>query len=318
MITPLNIMGAAIADLMNILQSLGIDPKVYAHLEHDYLIANKYIEDQANGRQADLNGEGRAALCGLYDLVQWIWSVQHSPDFKKLIPHLEMLSESATRINSFTPMINPAAARSEDPKIARQQDDKTNKLIETIIGMFAIKVGTDVDLDDPVNSSKGLNPDIIFTYEGVRVAIACKTLRGKSKESIIDNLKSACTQLKRAECDRGYIALNAMNVLPHELIGETCFANPFDALQVLTQNMVDQYNSLVEVAGEELKDIFDDLKISPVIVTFVHSTTRVHSPAGMMPTILKSTFATELQQENVKAEDYELLNKINLFIHNRL
>ncbi|NVJ66466.1 MAG: hypothetical protein HWE16_08245, partial [Gammaproteobacteria bacterium] len=160
-----------IQDLLEFLNSLGIDAAQRSHFENDYLLATEYLENHSNNRHENLTDEGRTAVGGLHELYKWVWSIKDSSEFKMLIPHFNMLSESATRINEKTPMLSPVTGK---------QDDKTNKLIETIVAMFAIKVGENVDLDDPIESSGGDNPDIIFDYSNQRVSIACKTLRGAS------------------------------------------------------------------------------------------------------------------------------------------
>ena len=138
---------------------MGTWQSVRSHLENDYLIANEFIENYKAEKHENQTSKGRAALIGLHELYRWIWSVRDAPDFRRLLPHMRMLAESATRINAATPMLNPVTGK---------QDDKTNKLIETIVGMYAIKIGNDVELDNPVESSNGTNPDVIFSYKGFR------------------------------------------------------------------------------------------------------------------------------------------------------
>jgi len=161
-----------INELLLFLNNLGIDASLKSHLENDFLIANDFVEKYNKSLNNENSDLGRTALGGLHELYKWIWSIKDSECFPILLPHLQMLSESAIRINSTPPMINP---------VTEKQDDKTNKLIETIVAMFAIKVGKNVELDDPEKSSGGTNPDILLDYNSQRIAIACKTIRGSSK-----------------------------------------------------------------------------------------------------------------------------------------
>ena len=298
-----------IKDLLSFLNELGIDAAQRSHFENDHLLATEYIENYRNCCRDKLTDEGRTAVGGLHELYKWVWSIKDSQEFKILIPHFNMLSESATRINDKTTMLSPVTGK---------QDDKTNKLIETIVAMFAIKIGKNIELDDPVKSSGGKNPDIIFEYSGQRVSIACKTLRGVSSNTLLDNIRSAAKQIGRADCHRGYIAVNAMNILPHEKIANNIYPDLSEPFAILTSDIVSLYESLQINAPEELDEIFKDRKVRPVILTFVHSTTRLRSPMGNLSTMIKFTFASPLREQTENQFDLSLLNQVNEFIHQRL
>ncbi|AYO19500.1 hypothetical protein D0856_04690 [Vibrio owensii] len=295
--------------LLDFLNSLGIDASLKSHLENDYLEATTYVENYEAGKHNLLTDQGRSALGGLHELYKWLWSIKDNESFNILVPHLQMMAESAIRINSKTPMINPVTGK---------QDDSTNKLIETIVAMFAIKVGSEIDLDDPVSSSGGENPDIIFTYCEDRIAIACKTLRGTSSSTLLDNFRSAAKQIERADCDYGYVAINAMNILPHQKIQSNVYTDLSIPFHIVTEDMAELLESLKVDAKEELVEIFGNPKVRPVILTFIHSNTRLSSPIGNLSTMLKSTFATELIPNIHNGRDMEFLSLVNEFIHNRL
>lgn len=299
-----------IEELYGFLNGLSIDASFKSHLENDYLTALDFVEKYRNGGKADpATAASRDALGGLHELYKWIWSVKGCEEFSKLIPHLKMLSESAIRINSTTPMISPVTGK---------QDDKTNKLIETITAMYAIKIGTDVDIDDPIASSGGSNPDIIFSYQSKRIAFACKTLRGTSTSTVLDNLRSAAKQIDRAKCDAGYIAINAMNILPHSEISHAIFSGQLEPLSILMRYIETLYGALKQNSANELVETFASGKVRPVILTFMHSNTRLTSQVGNVSTMLKATCATEMIDGTSTNDDFSILNGVNDFIHNRL
>jgi hypothetical protein len=298
-----------IQTLLEFLNGLGIDASLKSHLENDYLEATTYVENFEAENYDLLTDSARSALGGLHELYKWIWSIKDTESFHILIPHLQMMAHSAIRINSKTPMINPVTGK---------QDDSTNKLIETIVAMFAIKVGSEVDLDDPVKSSGGENPDIIFNYAGDKIAIACKTLRGKSSSTLLDNFRSASKQIERAKCDYGYIAINAMNILPHSKIESKVYSDFTVPFNLIAVDISDLLESLKIEAKEEIAEIFSNSKVRPVILTFIHSTTRLTSPIGNVSTMIKSTFATELIADNNNDRDIVFLSQVNDFIHNRM
>lgn len=184
--------------------------------------------------------------------------------------------------------------------------------------MYAVKIGTNVDIDDPIASSGGANPDVIFSHNGKRIAVACKTLHSGSANAVRDNLKSAAKQIIRAECDFGYIAINSMNILPHEQLSQSVFGNVEEPADILSNFIIKLYGELKSNAIIELKEIFSNEKVRPIILTFIHSTTRISSSIGNLPTMLKKTCAVEMIDNASISEDFKILDKVNDFIHNRL
>jgi hypothetical protein len=308
-----------ISSLISLLKNKGIEASVRSHLENDYLIAHQFVESYKEGKIDNTVTDGLAALGGLNELYQWIWPIKDSPEFYRILLHLKMLTESATRINSATPYLSPVTGK---------QDEKSNKLIETIIGMYAIKVGSCVELDDPVKSSNGTNSDVIFTYYGTKVAFACKTLQRKSdtetfsEMTFLDNLRSAARQINRAACDYGYIVINAMNIIQHEKIKDNVFKDDFIPMEIISSDIKEKYSSARVRFSTEMHDIFEGGKVRPIILTFIHSVTKLifHSfPPEIRCTMLKGTFATDMcVGEYDLRDDIVLLSGINEFIHNRL
>ncbi len=299
-----------IDDLIYFLKEIGIEAEFKSYLEHDYLKAHEFYENYKKDPQAKKDEEGRAALIGLFELYKWIWSVKDCCEFGKLTEHLKLLAVASPKINSVVSIISPVTGK---------QDDKSNKFIEAIIGMYAVKVGKNVDLDDPINSSDGKNPDVIFDFFGNRIAIACKTLRGKTERTVIDNLILAAKQIERANCDFGYIVINAMNVLPHEKIKNDIYDNPFDPIQVLSDDLTNLYIVARSKAEDEILKIFQSKKFRPAVLSFIHSVARLNTPLGITSTSLKSTFVTNFEIPGVCiAADKVFLGGVNEFIHNRL
>lgn len=308
MITHYDDIKSDIEKLHTFLNSLNISASVRSHLENDYLSALDFIEKYKEGRYPELTAESRSATGGLHELYKWIWSVKDCPEFDKLIPHLRMLSESAVRINSQTPMYNP---------VTQEQDHKTNKLIETIVAMYAVKIGRSVDIDDPIASSGGYNPDVMFDHDGKRIAFACKTLRVSSANTVLNSFRSAAKQISKADCDFGYIAINAMNILPHDQVSAPVFKTYMEPLSILKDHVNALYETVKNDSAEELSEIFSSEKIRPIILTFIHSNTRINSSAGNLSTMLKVTCATEMVDGLSTAEDVTILSGVNEFIHNR-
>lgn len=298
-----------IDELVILLERYGINPKINSHLENDYFLAQKLMDQYKNGQKID--DVGRSAISGLLELYYWIWSIKDCCEFNKIIPHLKLLVEASPRINEPVSIINPTT---------NKQDDKTNKFFEAILGMFAIKVGSNIDLDDPVASSNGDNPDIMFDFFGKRIAIACKTIRGKSMQTFLDNLNTAAIQISRSKCDIGYLAINPMNILEHKEIQGKIFDNPYDIVGLLANDLVKIYSNARIVGQEQLLQIIkNNPKCRPIIISLVHGCGITSSEIGNKTTSIKSSIITTLDVPGINTTaDQILLSGVNEFIHRRL
>lgn len=296
--------------LVEYLKSIQVEAELSSHLENDYLAAHEFFEGYKKSPYANSYPNGRVALGGLHELYKWVWAVKNSNEFDKLKPHLGLLVQAAPRINSVMPMLSPVTGK---------QDDKTNKFIEAIVGFFAVAHGRDVDLDDPVSSSGGENPDVIFTFQEKRVSIACKTLRSNKPATILRNIESAARQISRCECDYGHILLNGMNILEHDKIQDQIFTSVEEAFGILRQGLDKIYQSVRADCKSELDEIFRlNPKVSPVVITVIHSATRLHSPVGVLSTSLKGTMVTNFRNEGIYEEQQiKLPHAFNEFVHNR-
>lgn len=298
-----------IDELISYLQSLQIEAELNSHLEDDYLDAHLFYESYKKSPSDISCSKGRQALGGLHELYKWIWSVKDTSEFDKLKSHLALLVQAAPRINSSTPFLSP---------VTNKQDDKTNKFIEAIVGFFAVAYGRDVDLDDPINSSGGENPDVIFTYQGKRVSIACKTLHSKNPTTILQNIDSAAKQITRASCDKGYILLNGMNIIDHGKIQGKVFNTEKEPFNILRLDLESIYQSVLNNCKCELEEIFSlNPKAIPIVITTIHSVTQLNSNFGVLSTSLKGTIITNFRNEDEYDEQYLTLPiQFNNFIHN--
>ncbi len=299
-----------IDELVDYLKDNEIYPNLRSHFEDDYLKAHQFYENFKKSPYGKQDEEALSAFTGLYELYKWIWSVKDCGEFPKLRKHLKLLIDASPRINSCVPYISP---------VTEKPDDKTNKFFEAIIGMWAVKVGKNVELDDPVKSSSGNNPDVMFEHSGKLIAIACKTLRSKFERTVFDKFQSAAKQIERAKCDMGYIAINAMNILPHKKIRDKIFNDFMEPIDILSDDITRLYREIRKNTENEILDIFRCTKVRPVVLTFIHSITKLDGPFGSISISLKSTFATDFEIPGYDvSSDIKLLELVNEFIHNRL
>lgn len=296
-----------INELANFLKDNQINPKLHSHLENDFLKAHQFYENYKKNPFGEQDEEDRSSFVGLFELYKWIFSVKNCKEFSKLKNHLQLLIEASPRINSCIKMHNPVTGK---------QDDKTNKFFEAIIGMWAVKIGKNVELDDPIKSSSGNNPDVMFEFSGKRIGIACKTLRGKSERTVINNFLSAAKQIERAKCDIGYIAINAMNILPHSKIRDKIFNSYIEPIKILSDDIIRLYQEIRKKAEDEILYIFRGKKVQPTVLTFIHS---IYKSEIIKTNSLKGTFVHDFKIPGIDiSNDIKLLNLVNEFIHNRL
>jgi hypothetical protein len=95
-------------------------------------------------------------------------------------------------------------------------DQAADKLFELVFGLAVLDIADEVDVDDPVHSSGGTNPDILAVINGVRWGFACKVLRGESGKALVDNLFKAVDQIEKSKADIGIPVINLANLLPHD------------------------------------------------------------------------------------------------------
>lgn len=297
-------------ELLEFLKSIEIEAALSSHLEGDYLAAHEFFEEYQKSGSTVNHETGRAALGGLHELYKWIWAAKTSTEFDKIYKHLELLVQSASRINAAVPFLSPVTGK---------QDDKSNKFVEAIVGLFAVAHGTDVELDDPVRSSGGDNPDAIFTFQGERISVACKTLHSTKVGTIFDNLASAAKQISRADCQRGYVLFNGMNILEHGTISHCTYDTYHEPLSILIQGIKEKYGRVLDECSQELGQLFlAHPKVFPGVLTTIHSVTKIQSPAGYMSTSLKSTLLTNFRGDgDAITASLAFPRAFNEFIHNR-
>ena len=132
--------------------------------------------------------EQMAEGAGVEDFIWRLWKVRHHPLLSKLQPHLEVLAASPT-----TSVVAP-----------NKYTEKTfhDKLFELYFALLLLPLCRDIDLDDPVNSSKKSKdkkrPDIIASIDNKRWSFECKLLYSETQDrarAYITTMNKALEQL---------------------------------------------------------------------------------------------------------------------------
>jgi len=119
----------------------------------------KHWDELLRDPHEDIRNDFRNALA-LAAFTRKIVKLRNHPDFDQLLPHVRtMVAGGGLAFNRWSSTL----------------DKVTPKTFELLIALAAMDKGRNVMVDDP-NRSKGDNPDVIATIDGIRWGFACKLL----------------------------------------------------------------------------------------------------------------------------------------------
>jgi hypothetical protein len=245
-------------------------------------------------------------VAGLVDIVGKIVKNKAHPDFKQLLPHLEVLNKAGTAVLTTKSKIT---------------DDGNNKLMELYIALLCMRFATNIRLDDP-NNSKGDNPDIMFTYRNNEWAIACKALHSAKEKTLYDTIEKGTEQINRSNADKGLVVVNFKNIIDRNkiwpLLNEAEFKKGEEPIfschptidapsKILQSYGCDYQKKLLELIGaEHLIALSESGKCPSGFLIFLQAMTSViHN--GQCPATILKTFNL-VQFDNVD-NDYKQLSK---------
>ncbi|CAN5254932.1 hypothetical protein BH10PSE4_BH10PSE4_35110 [soil metagenome] len=208
----------------------------------------------------------RAAL-GFVDLAGKVVAVRDHPDFAQLIPHLQMLSQTSVLQNAHSPITDQAG----------------NKVIELYMACLAMYAASNVELDHPVTSSGGRNPDVMFDFRNKKWALALKTLNGKAPRTLFENIKKAADQIEASAADHGLVVINLKNVLDHVGLWPAPDESYLEAdvMSLLNFQVFSIIGMLDEISAEEWSQIIGGGRKAQYPILFVGQTaTSVFSTHG--------------------------------------
>jgi hypothetical protein len=220
-------------------------------------------------RRADISRSAAMA-----DLMTKIIAVEGHPEFPKLAPHLELMAGKKSFIQHyFTP----------------KEDDAGNKTYELYVAAVAMLAGCPVDLDHPVHSAGGKNPDIITTFKNVRWGLACKVLNAPEPRGYRNHLLKGIEQIELAEnkqgpVHRGVVLFNLKNVVPYDAVWPILkdeitgtldyrYFNSAEEPQEIATSWAKQsfYDPVIDEFGgqKDVDEVFKGKKAVPVTLNFV-------------------------------------------------
>ena len=240
---------------MILLGEHGIDLRQGSVAEGEALAMSDIVEMWKNPacRPNDPRQIARTAM-GFVDLAGKVVGIKDHPDFRQLIPHLQMLSETTVLQNATSPVTDGAA----------------NKVIELYVACLAMTFGSNIALDDPTRS-KGDNPDVMLDFRGQRWALALKTLHSRKPRTIYDNIKKAADQIEASPATHGLVILNVKNILDYEALWPSPSVSYSEQLAValLQAQVADIIKCLEEIPKEDWRDALGPQRKVSLPIVFI-------------------------------------------------
>jgi hypothetical protein len=311
--------GAQVEEFERILRRYGLEIAPGSSLEDMALslidLVRKRKEPHTLDPMRDIRIDYRPAL-GLHDLMRKVVDLQNDPSFPSFIGHLGLLNKGTVAQN-----------------IVARTDQNSRKIFELLIGLIAAKVGTDVKMD-PIKNSKGDNPDVLVTINGVRWGFACKVLSGDSPLTLFERLEEGIRQIRDSEAEKGCVVFNLKNKIDHDktwpLVNEAEYRGgqepEFGAwrqkeapAEILLELGCQQQEELIRVnSNAQTAALFAGQRTIPGALLFLQTATSVQTldvPPRPMMTTLGVFMLMDLF--GVSAADKATLDRFNDAMHHR-
>lgn len=191
------------------------------------------------------------------------------PDFIQLCPHFELLLTEEAQVvqTAWSPVTDPA----------------NNKLFELVIAMGVMQFGQNVEVDHPVRSSGGKNPDVLALVRGKRWAFACKAMHSANPLTYAGAVGKAVEQIDASDAAKGVVVVNLKNILDQDAFwpaypsedgivryGEWPSAEAADqALELHVTGLLTGWEEAIGGAAG-LHELFDGSKAAPIILNYAN------------------------------------------------
>lgn len=197
-----------------VIAGIGVDVLANSPLQKACLDAITLVDlkiDPSKGNPKDDVRPLVRPILGLWSLVNKTLRLYQKPGFEAFRAHFQMLTEGIVWQN--------------ERYVVR--DQASDKIFELMFGLSVFEVCTTIEVDDPVNSSAGKNPDIIADIQGDRWGFACKVVSGDSAAALIQNLGKAIDQIEVSSATVGIPVINFRDLIPHDSLFWPML-NPFE------------------------------------------------------------------------------------------
>jgi len=270
-----------------------------------------YKREIPHDTKRDCRDDWRRAL-SLGDILRKVLLLQIYPVFDSIWPHLLLLlGDGEIAQNLWSP----------------KEDQNPNKVFELYVALLILPFCSRMDLDDPVKSSGGKNPDIIAEISGEKWAFACKAMHSPLAKSLIDRVRDGIEQIKATDAAKGIIVVSLKNVLRHDQLWPVTqeagtgnyiyFSYPdCSSVEQCFQRECNRYQTeLIELLGgpEGFRNVFAGSRVYPVILLHLCTVVRVLTNGLHRHHLIRMLWA--IQTEPLPMEAQVLLWWMNEILH---
>lgn len=285
----------------------------------DLSLAITEMRDVFRGRathnmREDARERWRYAI-GLADLVRKVLSRDGTSSMQTLVPHLELFISQSKNLSLAAGL--------------HHHDDNRNKLFELLIGIAAMRDGTNVDIEHPVKSAGGKNPDILADFFGKRWAFACKAPISMSAKTYADSIRGAVNQIDRCVANHGMVVIHQGSLMNHDAVfpavqdamGDWVYypaANEQMAWEALELEVIrGKSEVLAELGGADgIKALFGKSKAVPVVLNYAAAIAGITKDDQPVVSILRSLTWWHLDKSPPRDVE-RVLDALNRGIHDR-
>jgi hypothetical protein len=293
------------------LASNGIEVERGSALEAACLVAVDLNYQHKAGAPSDPCEDLRPALrvvVGLRQLIEMILRAEKHREFSELVPHLHLLNKGSAPQNVPAP----------------PTDQASNKLLELLIALAALRDGTDLDLDDPNHSAGGKHPDVIVSMpDGRRWGFECKVVHGDASMSLFELIERGIKQIDAAPVDIGMVVLNFKNRLPHDQLfsivgrdtnGEPVYGAPRskkEVMQSLYQFGEGRLRAMAtHVSYSVVVKAFEGSKALPGVLVVCEAGVPLNTPRGPAASLVGITHLIHLEAPEAKSRFTPSVNAV--------
>ncbi len=238
---------------------------------------------------------------GTLSMMQLVLKRAAHADFPALLPHLRLMGDGD---------LAPTTK-------ARVTDQNSNKLFELRLALACMEHGTGLQMDDPIRSSDGSNPDVLCTMpDRQKWGFACKVPHSNNPTTLFERFAEGVEQIERSSADVGFVVLSLKNLIPHEELiprldrradGTPLYgAHPTkeQPLRLLKRAIIARVEGMKrEVSEETVADHLRGKKAMPAVLVAVDEVVLLKEP-GVAPWTLTYIHAQALQWGVAKRFDY--------------
>ena len=262
----------------------------------------------------DYRKEWRQAIA-LGDMLRKVMNASNHPRFDQLWPHVMLL---LGRGNIALNLWNA------------KEDSDANKVFELYMALVLAPLCPDLELDHPVHSSDGKNPDVIAPLDGSRWAFSCKVMHSDSPKSFIDRVRDGIRQIENSDAEKGIVVISLKNLLPHDEywtihrqsgLSDLIYSAAIEP-QIVVRHLLEicggyHHQVIHELLGgpAAFNEVFKNTKAVPAVL--LHLCTTVGAMTNGKPSFHLLRMFCSLNTDTLPADLLATLDNLNSSLHDR-